>query len=685
MTSPHADDNPRLQEALSNAERGWPVLPIFEIVDGQCACGGGPKCSPGKHPRLPNGFKGASLKPDKIREWWTQWPDANIGIATGHVSNLLVIDVDTDKGGEDTLAALEAEYGPLPDTPEVITGGGGRHVYLQSPETRIRSKAGDLGQGVDHRADGGYVLGALSSHKSGRIYEWESSSHPDDVPLAPASDWLVRLLTEPKTPAQTAPPVPHDEKKPLSRRALEFIATGAPIGQQRETAVAVTRSILSCGYDADETAEYLWRGFQVCEQEQGREPWTEKDARAIASDLASKAPTTEYAPATPSGNGTTPLPETLPFKTIADLQSITAEKPEWIIEGLAGKSGLTELAGKVKCGKSTVQADMARSAARGEPFLGLATKAVPVVILTEERPATFRALMDRVGITAEDPIHVLFRHDVMNLPWEGVMELTRQYAREVGAGLLFVDTCSRWANIKDDSENSAGAAASAIEPLELAAADGLAVVIIRHDRKSGGDIGDSGRGSSAFSGGMDVVLRLQKANVEGHPNRRVFEGVGRFDETPATMLIEYQDGRYVCLGDAADVERRETKLKILDILPRPNNPPGPMASEITDRINGKKSTVDRSLKDLVGEGLVSKNTGAGQNGRGFGYTHREVGDFTSICTLKSSIEPSSSQDKTKTKQDFRERPPENKQDFSPHIYMETTTDAPTAWEEDTET
>ena len=71
--------------------------------------------------------------PDQIRAWWRSRPDSNIGIRTGAESGLIVLDVDPDHGGDESLAQLEALQGPLPATVQQRTGGGGRHYLFQHP------------------------------------------------------------------------------------------------------------------------------------------------------------------------------------------------------------------------------------------------------------------------------------------------------------------------------------------------------------------------------------------------------------------------------------------------------------------------------------------------------------------------------------------------------------------------
>jgi bifunctional DNA primase/polymerase-like protein/primase-like protein len=164
--------------ALSYVARGWYVFPLH-----------------GKVPLTSNGLKDASTDESRVRDWWGHRPDANVGIRTGAESGVVVLDVDPDHGGDDALAELERKHDQLPETIEALTGGGGRHIYFEHPGRVIRNSAGKLADGLDIRGDGGYVVAPPSLHQSGRRYEWEVSSHPDELALAPLPEWLLEALT----------------------------------------------------------------------------------------------------------------------------------------------------------------------------------------------------------------------------------------------------------------------------------------------------------------------------------------------------------------------------------------------------------------------------------------------------------------------------------------------------------
>jgi hypothetical protein len=197
----------------------------------------------------------------------------------------------------------------------------------------------------------------------------------------------------------------------------------------------------------------------------------------------------------------------LPFRTARLIRDATPAKPDWVAEGWAAVGAITEVDGKVKlAGKTTWTTHLCRAALDGRPFMGKPTTKTPVVYLTEQSPATFREALRRAGLLDREDFAVLCRHDTIGVPWPEVVAAARAKCRELGARLLVVDTLPQFAGVRGDAENNAGAALEAVAPLQVAAGDGLAVIVLRHERKSGGEVGDSGRGSSAYSGACDIVL-----------------------------------------------------------------------------------------------------------------------------------------------------------------------------------
>jgi len=148
-----------------------------------------------KKPLTPHGCKDAKKDVGAIQSWWKRWPDASIGIATGSVSNLVVIDEDRDdeKGldGYEAVKMWERENAPLPDTAQAITGRGGYHLYYHYNGNDIRNRAGLL-EGVDVRGEGGYVIAPPSVHPNGTEYIWEYD--PEEMPVAELNGTVRQLL-----------------------------------------------------------------------------------------------------------------------------------------------------------------------------------------------------------------------------------------------------------------------------------------------------------------------------------------------------------------------------------------------------------------------------------------------------------------------------------------------------------
>jgi hypothetical protein len=157
---------------------GWPVHPLRPRA---------------KEAISTHGHRDATTDPERIERWWRAWPDANIGVACDERSGLLVLDIDPRNGGDVNLEALLDEHGPLPETPEALTGGGGRHLVFRRPVApTFRAR---LCPGGDVKANG-YIVAPPSVHESGRSYVWEASSRPDEIPLADLPPWVLSMILD---------------------------------------------------------------------------------------------------------------------------------------------------------------------------------------------------------------------------------------------------------------------------------------------------------------------------------------------------------------------------------------------------------------------------------------------------------------------------------------------------------
>lgn len=172
-----------LDAALAYAARGWRVFP--------CKLGD-------KTPLTEHGCLDATDDPLDISWWWgEQFPDANVAIATGSASGIVVLDIDGEHEGYESIGELVERYKVVPRVPVVLTGGGGEHWYFKAPLGPVQNKTG-VGRwpGLDVRGEGGYVIAPPSVHPNGKVYEWSAEAHADDVPPPAIPDWLLRLFAE---------------------------------------------------------------------------------------------------------------------------------------------------------------------------------------------------------------------------------------------------------------------------------------------------------------------------------------------------------------------------------------------------------------------------------------------------------------------------------------------------------
>ena len=277
--------NERARAALLYPKRfDWPVFP-----------------AKGKVPLTPNGFRDATKDPTQIRAWWREYPDANVAIPTGSISGFDALDIDLRHGGEGSLDELVRQHGPLPETAESLTGGGGHHVLFKHGEGV--KNAADIKPGIDVRGDGGYIVVPPSMHESGRSYAWEQSSRPEDVDIAEWPRWLLALL--PSRNGSTPPAPAVGEEIPEGRRNATFCSLAGTMRARDMSRGAIEAALFE-------------------ENKKCSPPLSENEIKKIAGSVSrypapeptkpSKAPSGGFAGSEPErfGEAEWPEPEALP-------------------------------------------------------------------------------------------------------------------------------------------------------------------------------------------------------------------------------------------------------------------------------------------------------------------------------------------------------------------------------------
>src|SRR5215203_3300205 len=245
-------------EAVEYRRRGWSPIPIKERS---------------KEPNL------RELRPYLTRKATQEelgtWTWSGVGIVTGPVSGILVLDVDGSAGE----AELRKHGHPV--TPMVRTASGGLHLYFKHPEQHVRTGI-RVAPGLDVKATGGYVVAPPTLGPNGQPYEWIVS--PEEAELAELPGWLMDLLTRERS---KGPALPVGECIPLGKRndALASIA-----GTMRRRGMG--------------EAEIL-AALQVANEQRCQPPLEAREVEKIAASVARYEPGGDAARISPNGHGAT--------------------------------------------------------------------------------------------------------------------------------------------------------------------------------------------------------------------------------------------------------------------------------------------------------------------------------------------------------------------------------------------
>jgi KaiC/GvpD/RAD55 family RecA-like ATPase len=526
-------------------------------------------CQPrGKKPLTAHGFKDASKDPETIRALWRPMPNANIGIATGAVSGIVVIDVDPRHRGNETLTALEATQGKLPDTPTVLTGGGGLHLYFRHPGTEIRNSAGTLGPGLDVRGDGGYVIAPRSTHESGNQYLWKSGFRLDEIALPELPAWLRERL-EGNSPTIKA--------ASCSTPSATVEAGSRNDGLYRLARSLVARYKLSCSE--------LLPSLQALNLERCNPPLDAEEVETIARNAASQ-------PDSPSFKPKQSQARKLILTAASDIHP---EEVRWMWPGRIALGKLTLLAGDPGCGKSFLTLDIAArvSTGRGWPDGSAACEPADVIVFSsEDGPAdTIRPRLEAAGadLTRVRILTAMTEREggESSFNLQADLALLEESIRELKPALIIVDPISAYMG-DSDSHKNADVRAVLGPVAELAAKYHVTILAISHLGKSENSALYRVLGSIAFIAAARIVHVLARDKAD--PERRIFATL-KNNLAPFSQALAFtidNTPSIVWEPDAFDMNAAE--LLAPDFV---NRKPGPRA----DKLEAAKSLIAEFLGD----------------------------------------------------------------------------------------
>jgi hypothetical protein len=527
------------------------------------------------------------------------WP--GVGIVTGAISEIVVLDADSPEAVE------ELKRRGHPATPMLKTARG-MHAYFRHPGGELPTRIG-LGNGLDLKGDGGYVVAPPSKHPSGSVYEWIIS--PDDVGLAELPGWAI------------------DEIRTHSRRATaEDLGEEIPNGSRNKAITSIAGTLRRRGLG--ETAIYaalLGINAEMC-----RPPLPTHEVQKIAASMARyDAPEDDsiysHHTQTEFGENKSEGEKPLPIKTVDEVISEAGEEVPWIVENLVARGALTDVSGLAKdSGKTTFWCHAISAGARGEQHAGFDTVAAKYLYLTEQGNNFALALRDSELTEHADHIRIVQFKDVTAVEWNRLMHKASNDAKRLGMDVLVVDTFSVFARLKGSEENDAGPVADRMRVLrQVAQKYNIGVVLIRHAGKDG-----TPRGSSAFEAEADICVTLGKPEGRHAPTVRRITGKGRYGVWERN--VQLHEGRYISLGSDDKIEFNKAVRFIKATLPESEENAIRKSALLENRVGAdaemSASTIDRALKWLVGKDVVGEKQLANERGKPKAYWLKEGGIYS---------------------------------------------------------
>ncbi len=332
-----------------------------------------------KRPLTLHGFKDASGDLEQIDRWWGSNARAGVGLPTGKINGLIVVDLDPRNAGGEVVAEngqtvfrdadeLACEFfgaESVPETWTVETPGGGLHFYFEHPgETVVPGIKGWM-PGVDIKSDGGYVCAPPSIHPNGGEYEWRTTP-TSGVPLATMPESLLAKMAE-------------KQRERVQKEIQGDLGEGKiPAGSRNDSLVSLAGTMRRRGMDPEAILAALLAENKVkCDP-----PLDEDEVVSIVNSVSRYEPDEEAAIKTVAVKR-----KGLELDAVSELLS---EPPpiDWLIEGRLARGDCAILVGAPASGKSWITMDLAISGALGRPILGHwpLERALKVMYIDEENP-----------------------------------------------------------------------------------------------------------------------------------------------------------------------------------------------------------------------------------------------------------------------------------------------------------
>ena len=241
---------------------------------------------------------------------------------------------------------------------------------------------------------------------------------------------------------------------------------------------------------------------------------------------------------------------------------------DWIWHGFIARGHITLLSALWKAGKTTLLAELFRSMQSQTGLAGQNTQNCSVLLLSEERETQWVHRRDEKKLDLS--VHLLcnpLKSKLKYAGWVAWIEKAATYCVENSISLVVIDTMTTFSSVTD--ENDASQVNMALLPLNYFREKNIAVLLIHHFRKSGGDEGTASRGSGALMSYVDIIMEFSRLEPKDSKNtQRKLICLSRFDETPNELILDYTDGEYSSqvITSSHEALRRNKLIKVLNLI-----------------------------------------------------------------------------------------------------------------------
>jgi len=518
---------------------------------------------------------------DEIDMWLSKWPDMNIGIVTGMISDVVVVDIEN--GG-----ILEG----YPPTAMVKTANNGFHLYYRCPCEPVKNSV-RIRELTDVRGEGGYVVAPPSVLTGGKTYEW----------IIPFENGLAEY---PDIPEQ-------GEDQTEGTDWGSFMAKDVPEGERNNAATKFAGKLLQI-LPMVMWDQVAWPALLKWNESHCNPMLDQKELRASFESIGHREMLQRKSGDAESEVNAKISPMFKPF-TLMDLYQRKLPEIQWVVKDLIPLGGITAITGNSNSFKSFLMHDLAASVASGEPFLGhFQTTQGKVLIVDEENPLNIiRKHFEDLGIPPS-PDLVFLSQEGFHADVEASAKALRAIVEELKPLLIVFDSL---VDIQTGDENVAPVMNAVFQTLRHEfLSDESAIIVIHHHRKEvagqGSVPGSSMRGSSAIQGAIDAHLAM---NRKGKMDVTITQDKLRVQEQLdpfKVSLVSSEEGQLAFKYQGEDTSKQDALLKIenavLDAIFEAD--PEPMSVKALAEATGKSENAVREAgKALVAKGLAIAKKG----------------------------------------------------------------------------